>query len=238
MLQRRCGAYDCYLSNKSTIDQLQFNSEEEAFEWIKSNRNTIKPKEGEELSLGYIAQVLDVAGKLKGFNVRGLKTNCGAYDYYTAKQPYFISVIYRLHKSNTSCSADDVKKEFERISRFPTSTAIHQLRKNVIISQMYLNLVLEVSKKDISNIINTLNSADNQINSSRSVSREVINNLHKSYATSVKKLKKKCDKEELSIKDMKTIIRRKRREVKMILKAAENGFDIQKRAYERLARPI
>ncbi|MCX8202670.1 MAG: hypothetical protein N3G74_02610, partial [Candidatus Micrarchaeota archaeon] len=85
-LKRYCAAYDCYLSNKSTIDQLRFNSEEEAFEWIKSNRNTIKPKEGEELSLGYIAQVLDVAGKLKGFNVRGLQTNCAAYDCYLSNR--------------------------------------------------------------------------------------------------------------------------------------------------------
>src|SRR3990167_7440299 len=99
-LQRKCAAYDNYLANKQLVDAVSFRNVEDAFAWIRENRARVISKEGTpekpiELSLGYIAAILDVAGKLERIDVQKLTWKCGAYDNYLANKQLVDAVSFR-----------------------------------------------------------------------------------------------------------------------------------------------
>src|SRR3989344_2885079 len=98
-LQRKCGAYDNYLANKQLVDAVSFRNVEDAFAWIRENRAKViskeKAEEPFELSLSYIVNILEVAGKLERIDVQKLQRKCAAYDNYLANKQLVDAVSFR-----------------------------------------------------------------------------------------------------------------------------------------------
>ncbi|MEM3422795.1 MAG: hypothetical protein QXY63_03655, partial [Candidatus Bilamarchaeaceae archaeon] len=97
---------------KEHYSNLSFTNEDEAFEWIKNNREKIKSKDkGEELSLSYIALILEVAEKLEKINAHGLQIKCAAYDNYLFNK----ETIDKLDFSNEDEAFEWIKNNREKI---------------------------------------------------------------------------------------------------------------------------
>ncbi|MEM3422857.1 MAG: hypothetical protein QXY63_03990, partial [Candidatus Bilamarchaeaceae archaeon] len=180
-----------------------------AFEWIKNNREKIKSKDkGEELSLPYIALILEVAGKLEKINAHGLQIKCAAYDFFRAKEHYFINTLKNFIKNNSSANIDDFCKWCKQLREYESCTLFYKLNKNKPISLSYLKLILRVAKSDLEEAMLKLRE-----NKTYSYSDEDINNIKKHYAAAVKKIQKT----QMNEKEKYRLIKKRRREVKLIL---------------------
>ncbi|MEM2909314.1 MAG: hypothetical protein QW171_04095 [Candidatus Bilamarchaeaceae archaeon] len=223
-LRRRCGAYDNYLYNKELIDRLEFKDEMAAFEWIRDNRDAVRSKEEGELSLSYIAVVLDVAGKLNGMNAQALQRRCGAYDFFKAKEHFFANAIRNFFKRNENAGAAEFRKWCLGLLDFPTATLLHQLKGGKTISKPYLRLILTIVGDDYFD----------QIKRARpgSPSAEDINELRQAYTEALRKIEKK---RAIGSAEIKRAIKRKRREVKLALNALSHGVRLEQKAFRKIA---
>ena len=217
------GARGAYALNQQLIDAVSFRNVEDAFAWIRENRAKVISKEGTpekpvELSLSYIAAILDVAGKLEGIDVQTLQRKCAAYDFYLAKKHYFDSITKRVVSGNRDADFEDVRKEFERMRGFATATAVHSLKMAKPISKNYLRLILSAARDDIEKEITRFK----RLHPSE-LTNEDIRAIRESYGGAVAKLVRKKTNA-----DLREAIKKKRREVTLMLTYGANSRALRK----------
>ena len=221
-LQRKCAAYDNYLANKQLVDAVSFRNVEDAFAWIRSNRANViskeKAEEPFELSLSYIVNILEVAGKLERIDVQKLTWKCAAYDFYLAKKHYFDSITKRVVSGNRDADFEDVRKEFERMRGFTNATAVHSLKMAKPISKNYLRLILSAARDDIEKEITRFK----RLHPSE-LTNEDIRAIRESYGGAVAKLVRKKTNA-----DLREAIKKKRREVTLMLTYGANSRALRK----------
>ncbi|MEM3075531.1 MAG: hypothetical protein QW590_01770, partial [Candidatus Bilamarchaeaceae archaeon] len=181
-------------------------------------------KEEGELSLSYIAVVLDVAGKLNGMNAQALQRRCGAYDFFKAKEHFFANAIRNFFKRNENAGAAEFRKWCLGLLDFPTATLLHQLKGGKTISKPYLRLILTIVGDDYFD----------QIKRARpgSPSAEDINELRQAYTEALRKIEKK---RAIGSAEIKRALKRKRREVKLALNALSHGVRLEQKAFRKIA---
>jgi phage terminase small subunit len=227
-LRMLCGAFDNYLENKDLMDVLEFWDLETAFEWIKKNRKNVKAKIGSQLSLIYIATILEVAGKLRGFSAQQLKMICGAYDFFKAKEHFFVAAMANYFKENKGAELSDFIKWCMNSREYPTATIWHSVKGKKPISRTYLRTILQSAKNDLAKHFDRMKEMKFEGQSD-------ITFLRESYKRALKAIAKKEKEKKIDRREMFSLIRRKRREVKLALSAFRTGAKLEKKAFRKIS---
>ncbi len=215
-VQWMCSAYESYLDNKELIDKEEFKDEKEAFEWIKENREKVKGRKGEELSLVYIAAVLNVAGKIRDEDLQKVQRVCSAYDFFQAKKHLFWKYVQRFN------SREEAIEGIRKLSEFD-SPLIYSLKRDKNISKKYLRNVYSVIEGELKELL-TARCVK------RGLTAEERKEIERCYREAMEKIRKSKGRKH----DKKKLERRKWRETCRVIGALRSGVELEERAYKKL----
>jgi hypothetical protein len=207
---------------------------EGAFEWVTTSRAAFRSKEeGKSLSLGYIVDVLEAAGKLEGIDAQKLQRRCGAYDFFKAKEHFFAVRIRSLAGEDANRTVRKFMAWCKDAQTFSTATLLHSLKGGKPISNRYLRSILQSARSDLEGMAALAAEARN--GRVCTPDEEDVTTIREGYAKACRSLEKRQKAGKISPDFTKKMLGMKRREVKMALTALEMGVRLEQRAFRKLA---